>query len=131
MFKHSAGWSADFSRRVSVVGLGVFAFAWLSACERSPSAQEPRSDPATSQAAATPAALKTVRIPVEGMSCVACAARVKSTLVALEGVDEVEVHLGERNARVRFDSNKLAADRLVAAINDLGYSAGSPVPADR
>ncbi len=74
---------------------------------------------------------QTVRIPVEGMSCVACAARVKKTLKAIAGVDEVEVHLGERNARVRFDSRRLNADRLVQTINELGYSAGTPVPAQR
>ncbi len=75
--------------------------------------------------------MQTVRIPVEGMSCVACAARVKKTLKAIAGVDEVEVHLGERNARVRFDSRRLAPDRLVAVINELGYSAGTPIPAQR
>lgn len=74
---------------------------------------------------------QTVRIPVEGMACVACAARVKKTLKAIAGVDEVEVHLGERNARVRFDSRQITADRLVAAIKELGYSAGTPVPAER
>ncbi|HXG72584.1 MAG TPA: heavy-metal-associated domain-containing protein [Gemmatimonadaceae bacterium] len=75
--------------------------------------------------------MQTVRIPVEGMSCVACAARVKKTLKAIAGVDEVEVHLGERNARVRFDSRRLAPAHLVAAITELGYSAGTPVSAPR
>ncbi len=82
-------------------------------------------------AAPTTDAMQTVRIPVEGMSCVACAARVKKTLKAIAGVDEVEVHLGERNARVRFDSRRLAPAALVAAITELGYSAGTPVPAQR
>ena len=75
--------------------------------------------------------IQTVRIPVEGMSCVACAANVKKTLVAIAGVEEVEVHLGERNARVRFDSRQLTPERLVKAINGLGYSAGAPVTAAR
>lgn len=76
-------------------------------------------------------AMRTVRIPVEGMSCVACAARVKKTLKAISGVDEVEVHLGERNVRVRFDAQRLTPGALVAAITELGYSAGTPVPAQR
>lgn len=75
--------------------------------------------------------MQTVRIPVEGMACVACAARVKKTLKAIAGVDDVEVHLGERNARVRFDSRRISTDRLVAAIKELGYSAGTPMPAQR
>lgn len=75
--------------------------------------------------------MRTVRIPVEGLSCVACAARVKKTLKTMAGVDEVEVHLGERHARVRFDSRHVTAERLVAAINELGYSAGAPVTGER
>jgi hypothetical protein len=55
----------------------------------------------------------------------------RAPLKEFAGVDEVEVHLGERYACVRFDSRRLAADRRVAAIKDLGYSAGTPVPAER
>ncbi|MDP3767121.1 MAG: heavy metal-associated domain-containing protein [Dehalococcoidia bacterium] len=80
---------------------------------------------------ATPAAnqeanLTTVVIPVEGMSCVSCAARIKKTLNASDGVGHVEVSLGERSARVRFDSSRLSPDRFVAAIDGLGYHAGVP-----
>lgn len=70
--------------------------------------------------------MKTVVIPVEGMSCVACTARVKKTLTSIAGVGDVQVSLAERNARVRFDPSRLAPDRLVAAINGLGYNAGTP-----
>lgn len=86
---------------------------------------------AVADAAPASDTMQTVRIPVEGMSCVACAARVKKTLKAIAGVDEVEVHLGERNARVRFDSRRVAPDRLIAVINELGYRAGTPVSAQR
>ncbi len=98
-----------------------------------PAANSPAVANPTPVADAAPASdtMQTVRIPVEGMSCVACAARVKKTLKAIPGVDEVEVHLGERNARVRFDSRRLAPERPVAVINELGYSAGTPVPAQR
>lgn len=83
---------------------------------------------------ATPAAnqeanLTTVVIPVEGMSCVSCAARIKKTLAAIDGVAHVEVSLGERSARVRFDSSRVSPDRLAAAINGLGYHAGAPAEA--
>ena len=37
--------------------------------------------------------LQTVSIPVEGMSCMSCAARVKQTLKEIEGVQHVEVSL--------------------------------------
>jgi len=70
--------------------------------------------------------MKTVVIPVEGMSCVACAARVKKTLTSIAGVGDVRVSLAERNVRVGFDPSRLAPDRLVTAISGLGYYAGTP-----
>ncbi len=73
--------------------------------------------------------MKIVVIPVEGMSCVACAARIKKTLTAIDGVGEAEVNLGERRARVRFDPSRLSPERLAAAINALGYHAGAPAEA--
>lgn len=73
--------------------------------------------------------LTTVVIPVEGMSCVSCAARIKKTLSAIDGVGHVKVSLGERNARVGYDSSRVSPDRLVAAINSLGYHAGAPAEA--
>ena len=80
-------------------------------------------------AARQAAALTTVVIPVEGMSCVACAARVKKTLAAIDGVGHAEVSLGERRARVSFDSSRVSPQLLVAAINGLGYHAGAPAEA--
>lgn len=132
------------ARRLIVI-MAMFAVGTLSsACapdEPSASQSGVPSQPANPSAAANPMqaadvvpatnTIQTVRIPVEGMACVACAARVKKTLKAIAGVDEVEVHLGERNARVRFDSRQVTADRLVGAIKELGYSAGTPVPTQR
>lgn len=73
--------------------------------------------------------MKTVIIPIEGMSCSACAARVKKTLTGIDGVADVEVNLAERNARVRFAPSKLSPDRLVSAVNGLGYEASAPAEA--
>jgi Cu+-exporting ATPase len=81
-----------------------------------------RSEPTANEAADT----KTVLIPVEGMSCAACVARVKKALASVVGVFDVEVSLAERRARVRFDPARASADQLVAAINALGYRAGLP-----
>ena len=70
--------------------------------------------------------MKTVLISVEGMSCVACTASVKKTLASIVGVADVKVNLVERNARVRFDATRVSPERLVDAINQLGYRAGAP-----
>jgi copper chaperone CopZ len=74
--------------------------------------------------------VKTVIMPIEGMSCSACTARVKKTLTAIAGVSDVEVNLAERNARVRFDPSKLSPDRMVSAVNGLGYHASAPEEAN-
>jgi copper chaperone CopZ len=81
-------------------------------------------------ALAAPGDLRTVLIPVEGMACVACAASVKRALKAIDGVSEVEVNLERRSARVTYAPDKVAPDRLVAAINKLGYRAGTPKEAE-
>lgn len=72
--------------------------------------------------------MKIVTIPIEGMSCASCTARVKKALTAIEGVGEVEVNLGKRNARIQYDPAKVAPDRLGAVITDLGYTVGEPEP---
>jgi copper chaperone CopZ len=69
---------------------------------------------------------KTVVIPIEGMSCAACVARVKRTLTAIEGVVEVHVELAQRSARIRYIDGRVTPDRLTDAINKLGYKAGTP-----
>ena len=73
---------------------------------------------------------KAVIIPVDGLICVACAARIKQTLQAIDGVSDVRVDLEHRNVRVQYRETKTSTDSLVAAINGLGYKAGKPSPAD-
>jgi Cu+-exporting ATPase len=77
------------------------------------------------QAANNPAT-KAVSIPVEGMSCAACAARVKKTLKNMPGVQTVQLSLEHRNAEVTYLEGQQSPERLVAAINQLGYKAGKP-----
>ncbi len=68
----------------------------------------------------------TVTIPIEGMTCAACVARVKKTLQSIEGVTEVTVSLAQRAARVSYLEAQVSPERVTAAINDLGYKAGAP-----
>ena len=68
----------------------------------------------------------TVTLPIEGMTCASCVARVKRTLHSIKGVTEVEVSLEHRNARVSYLDAQVSPERFAAAINDLGYRAGTP-----
>ena len=72
------------------------------------------------------AMLKTVSVQVEGMICVACAAKVKSTLKDVEGVRAVEVNLERRAARIEFDPTRVDIAHLTKTINELGYKARMP-----
>ncbi len=85
-----------------------------------------RSNIATVQAANNPAT-KTVTVPIEGMSCAACAARVKKTLKNMPGVQTVQLSLEHRNAQVTYLEGQQSPERLAAAINQLGYKAGTPM----
>ena len=70
--------------------------------------------------------LKTVDIPVDGMACVVCAASVRKTVKSLDGVSRVEVSLEKRSARVTYADGRISPERIVAAIDKLGYKAGTP-----
>lgn len=72
--------------------------------------------------------MKAVRIPIQGMVCTVCAASVKKTLLSLEGVQGAEISLERREAQVQYIEGKVSAQQLVAAIDQLGYKAGEPVP---
>lgn len=75
--------------------------------------------------------VKTVVIPVEGMTCSSCVAKVKRTLKAIDGVAEVEVSLADRNVKLSYDSKQVGTDRVVAALAELGYKIGTPAEASR
>ena len=69
---------------------------------------------------------KKITIPIEGMSCMACVARVKKTLSAIDGVKEVDVSLQHKNATVKYDPKKVTPEQLKKAINKTSYKAGNP-----
>jgi copper chaperone CopZ len=48
----------------------------------------------------------------------------------MDGVVEVEISLEHRNAWIRYVEGKVSPERLVAAINQLGYKAGTPRASD-
>jgi len=72
------------------------------------------------------ATAQTTRIPVTGMTCAACQARVQRTLQKHAGVSDATVNLMMGNATVTFDPEAVSPDALVAAIRDTGYGAELP-----
>ena len=68
-----------------------------------------------------------LELPIEGMTCAGCAARVEKKLNGLEGV-EASVNLATERASVEFDRAAVAPERLLEAVEEAGYSATLPPP---
>lgn len=71
-----------------------------------------------------------VVIPVSGMTCAACEARVQKTLRQAPGVKDASVNLMMANATVTFDESATSTDKLVNAIRETGYEAAAPGPVE-
>src|SRR5687768_9077898 len=69
---------------------------------------------------------RTIRIPVSGMTCAACQARVQRTLQRQPGVMDAGVNLMMHDATVRYSPDAVSPEQLVAAIRDTGYGAELP-----
>ena len=69
----------------------------------------------------------TVDLPVEGMTCAACARRVGTALGKLEGVEQADVNLLAGRATVRLDPTRVEIGELRAAVEGLGYHSPEPV----
>jgi P-type Cu+ transporter len=67
-----------------------------------------------------------IDLPVTGMTCAACAARVERSLNKSEGVEEASVNLASERAMVRFDPAVTSVDQIVEAIRGAGYDAIVP-----
>ena len=67
-----------------------------------------------------------VSIPVSGMICQVCAGTVKSALKKVDGVQDAEISLEQRNAVVHYDARKVSLDQLTRAIEKAGYKPGVP-----
>jgi Cu+-exporting ATPase len=80
--------------------------------------------------AASVAGERTVRIPVSGMTCAACQARVQRTLQKQPGVVDAGVNLMMHDATVRYLPDATSPEQLVDAIRGTGYGAELP-PAEQ
>lgn len=64
--------------------------------------------------------LKKIELPVEGMTCAACAARIEKNLNKLAGVQAV-VNFANEKAHVNYDENQIKTDALISAIEKSGF----------
>jgi P-type Cu+ transporter len=64
-----------------------------------------------------------VTIPVRGMTCAACSARVQRALETTPGVETAVVNLMMENAVVAYEDQRVSPDQLVETIRETGYEA--------
>jgi Cu+-exporting ATPase len=67
-------------------------------------------------------------IPVTGMTCAACSARVQRALELTTGVASASVNLMTEAATVAYDPGVTSPERLVETIRATGYGADLPLP---
>ena len=74
--------------------------------------------------------LSRIELPVYGMSCGKCVARVTASLQLVAGVREVNVILEQSLANISFDPQQADKDIFEQAILDAGYSCQPPAPSE-
>jgi Cu+-exporting ATPase len=65
--------------------------------------------------------LKRVTIPIGGMTCASCSARIEKVVGRLDGVAEVSVNLATEKADVRYDPSRVRLSAIKKTITDAGY----------
>ena len=80
----------------------------------------------SNDAAASPATLERVTIPISGMTCASCQSFVQRTLAGEAGVQDAAVNLMLHNATVTFDTSVNSTASLVDKIRGTGYGAEIP-----
>ncbi len=63
-----------------------------------------------------------IDLPIEGMTCTACASRIERVLNRTEGVESAIVNFATNRATIQFDPALTDQSHLVSRISDIGYS---------
>lgn len=62
-----------------------------------------------------------IDIPISGMSCASCAARIEKGLTDIKGVKKVVVNLASENATLLYNSEQTSLSNFIDKIRSLGY----------
>ncbi|PWB78314.1 MAG: heavy metal translocating P-type ATPase, partial [Candidatus Methylomirabilota bacterium] len=70
-----------------------------------------------------PHTFRVVEIPIRGMTCASCVARIEDGLSKLIGVRAASVNFATQQATISYDSEQVAINRMVQEVRALGYEA--------
>ncbi len=65
--------------------------------------------------------IETLTLPVEGMTCASCVARVENTLKKIDGIETVNVNLATEAVALSFNPDKASLDTIAKAVDRAGY----------
>ncbi len=67
---------------------------------------------------------KTASLPITGMSCASCAAKIEKGLSGMSGIHSASVNFAAEKVSVTYDPEEVHVDDFVKAVKELGYGAG-------
>jgi P-type Cu+ transporter len=65
---------------------------------------------------------QSVRLPIEGMTCAACAMRLEKALLRVPGIESASVNFALEQASVDFDSDQVSPTDVVTAVGKTGFA---------
>ena len=69
---------------------------------------------------------KTLTLPVEGMTCASCVARVEKAMGRIEGIEDLHVNLATEEVTFSFDTERVDLENVAKAVKDSGYTLHLP-----
>jgi len=66
--------------------------------------------------------VQTITLPIEGMTCASCVARVEKALLRVNGVESASANLASERVTITFDGEQATVDQLSHAIQEAGYA---------
>ncbi len=69
---------------------------------------------------------RSVRLPVGGMHCAACSARIEKVVGSMASVENVSVNLATGEMDLRFDPRESSLDQILERVRELGFSVEAP-----
>jgi Cu+-exporting ATPase len=65
--------------------------------------------------------MEKISLPVEGMTCASCVARVENSIKKIDGVKDVAVNLATEKATLNIDKSKVDISKIKKAVEEAGY----------
>lgn len=75
------------------------------------------------QITASDTEVKTVKFSCKEISCNGCKKHITESVIALNGIKNVDVNIEKKTVKVKFDDTKVTVERIKEAIEEAGYSA--------